>query len=545
MKLHKAHSSVMAFPILTKGTKIYNKHNNNNNFKKDIFLTIKTDDINFVNGINNTIEKKINALRMNKLGILEKSGNNDKYKINWTSNKNIFKNIRTSLYSETNKLSINTVDQENYKNIFRKQTENIFNTYLTAKNYKIRSQLKTKFLKLNINTDKLLFNSKQLCFNNYINDLLINERNNINKNEEEYSNALKKENKILNKDIKKFDMYKVNQNLNYQKSELNVQKYIKDNAILYESVKMNIHEYHSNLNRIQQSIKTILKLRDNVIFIYELFGLDDKMINLENLDKYKIILNASNQFEVEQNINNIISQSNILFNKFFEELTEELSLDTDKIYLAINNKENTILKLLEEKEDIRRTRYENELKFKRDIENSRNEYDIYMKEYLSILQDYEAELEKYNLNIKNSKLLNNSNNIELISEIKKFLFKEKNKEQKINKEKYIYSDLIIPCLEKLKQKEFFLNNIINKMEYYKEKDPLLFNKCLTECKLQNKIIKLEKEKNHIIERNIQEKLKILEKNSKIIIRDKYRYNSNSLKPKKIKISFSDYRIRKK
>ena len=214
MKLHKAHSSVMAFPILTKGTKIYNKHNSNNIFKKDIFLTIKTDDINFVNGINNTIEKKINALRMNKLGILEKSGNNDKYKINWTSNKNIFKNIRTSLYSETNKLSINTVDQENYKNIFRKQTENIFNTYLTAKNYKIRSQLKTKFLKLNINTDKLSFNSKQLCFNNYINDLLINERNNINKNEEEYSNALKKENKILNKDIKKFDMYKVNQNLN-------------------------------------------------------------------------------------------------------------------------------------------------------------------------------------------------------------------------------------------------------------------------------------------------------------------------------------------
>ena len=168
-----------------------------------------------------------------------------------------------------------------------------------------------------------------------------------------------------------------------------------------------------------------------------------------------------------------------------------------------------------------------------------------MKEYLSILQDYEAELEKYNLNIKNSKLLNKYNNIELKTKIKKFLFKEKNKEQKINKEKYIYSDLIIPCLEKLKQKEFFLNNIINKMEYYKEKDPLLFNKCLTECKLQNKIIKLEKEKNHIIERNIQEKLKILEKNSKIIIRDKYRYNSNSLKPKKIKISFSDNKIRKK
>ena len=69
---------------------------------------------------------------------------------------------------------------------------------------------------------------------------------NVNKiitNEKEYQNSLNKENTILNKDIKKFGIYQVNQNLKFQNSEGTVQKYIKANSILFEAMKQAQLEY--------------------------------------------------------------------------------------------------------------------------------------------------------------------------------------------------------------------------------------------------------------------------------------------------------------
>ena len=73
------------------------------------------------------------------------------------------------------------------------------------------NHLKTKYFKLNINADKLLSNSKKLCFDNYISNLLQHERNKINTNEKEYQTSLNKEEVILNDDIKKFEVFQINQ----------------------------------------------------------------------------------------------------------------------------------------------------------------------------------------------------------------------------------------------------------------------------------------------------------------------------------------------
>ena len=60
--------------------------------------------------------------------------------------------------------------------------------------------------------------------------------------------------------------------------------------------------------------------------------------------------------------------------------------------------------------------------------------------------------------------------------------------------------------------------------------------------LKNKKIKKKKERKIIELKEIKAKLKIIEKQEKIIIKDKYKYNIPS--KKRIKESLSDYKIKK-
>ena len=527
MKLHKAFSSLNAFPQLKNRKKLYDTIKKND--KKRFFLTINTaDDVNFAEDINDKIEKKLTTRRMNNLKLIKKSNNNDIYSPNWTRNKKIFRNLKRNLNLDTNNICFNTYQKNNYKEVFKTQSKNIFNSYITAQNYKYIYLLKNKFLKLDTNTEKLLSNSKQLCFNNYISSLLQNERNKISTNEKEYQNSLDKENILLNKDIKKFGIYQVNQNLKFQNSEGTVQKYIKTNNMIYEAVKQTQLEYHSILNKIHQMIKEIVKLEENVIFVYQILGLDEAIINLSSLYKYKITFNDTNQMETEKNIKNIISHSKIIFNKIFYDVAEELNSDDDKLYFAINNMEKLILKKISEKDVIDITRYKNEKDFEKDIQFFQQKHDNYMSEYISILQDYEGEMQKYNLALKNSQLSSEFQDIiNYLLEIKYDLFNKKEKKQ--ISENLIYRNLVIPCLEKLKQKEFFLNEIFKKMESYEKKDNKLFNNCVNNCKMNNRIKKFNKEKKLIQEKEVKEKLRILIKHKKIILKDKYKYNIPSKK----------------
>ena len=268
------------------------------------------------------------------------------------------------------------------------------------------------------------------------------------------------------------------------------------------------------------------------------------MINLKQLNNYKINKNAKTQAEIENNIYNVFMQSNIIFNDIFKELSEELSLDYDKIYYAINNKEKMILQKISEKDDTERSIKEMEDEFKQDMKNYQIKYNNYMSEYLIYLKNYEELLEKYNLIEKNSHFSKQfQDNINYIGEIKDFLLNQKNMKQKFFYNNLIYGNIIIPCLEELKKKEFFIENIIKKMEHYEKKEPILFNKCLADCKYINKMKKFQEEKKIIEDKAIQEKLKILTKHKKIIIKNKYKYNLRN--HNKIKGSLSDLTLKRK
>lgn len=154
MKLHKAFSSLITFPKINNKNKRDNIRNKK--IKKDIFLTLNIpDDVNFARNIKNKFEKKLLTSKMHNMKLWKK-GSNNIYSRNWTSNKNLFRKIEKNINAKKNGLYINTIDQNNYREIFKTESKNIFNNYLTARNYEFVNQLKSKYLKLNTNIPKLL-----------------------------------------------------------------------------------------------------------------------------------------------------------------------------------------------------------------------------------------------------------------------------------------------------------------------------------------------------------------------------------------------------
>ena len=542
MKLKKTFSSLITFPKIINGQNYYNK--NKNILQKDLFLTLNTsDDENFARGIHDKLEKKLIMNKKNHLKLWEKGKNNDIYNSNWKSNKNILRNKGGKLNLNENNLLLSTFDKNNHKEVFKTQSKNIFNIYLTTHNYKYMNKLKSKYPKLSINTEKMSVNSKELGFHNYISNLLQHERNKIIKDEKEYNESLIKENLLLNKDIRKFEVFQVNQNVKFQNSDKEVQKFRRANALIYEAVKMTIHEYHTTLNKIQQIIKEIIKLEEYVLFIYKVLGYEEDIANLDELNNYKISLNASNLLEIEKNINNIYMQSNILINNIFEHVVEELTFDDEKIYYVINNVENMILKKLSENEDIKADRFKLENEFRKDMKNYQKKYNNYMLEYISILKFYQEEIEKFNIEEKNVQFSSEFQVcINYISEIKDIL-RNNNDNKYFNKPvSLVYGNTIIPCLEEVKKKEFFIDDILKRMEVYEKEDIILFNKCLYNCRLNNRKKKLKREKEMVEDKELQEKIRLLEKHKKIFIKNKFRYN---LPHKQIKESLSDISLKRK
>ena len=49
--------------------------------------------------------------------------------------------------------------------------------------------------------------------------------------------------------------------------------------------------------------------------------------------------------------------------------------------------------------------------------------------------------------------------------------------KKNNQDIYIYSDLVIPTLKELKNKELLINKLFDQMEFYENTDKALFNIC--------------------------------------------------------------------
>ena len=525
-QLKKAFSSLVVLPKISNSNlmNISNiKSGNLNKSKKETFLTITTDDIGFAMDQNNIIEKKI--LNIKKLGSKpwETSTDNDIYNPYWTRNRNIIRQIKDTIKSDGNKFNVSTI--KSYKKYFRQKTQNIFINYSTAKNYKFKDELKMKYSQLNINPADLISNIKKICYNNFVLDLIKEERSKINTKEIGYQKALNYEEKILRNDIKSFEEYKSQEKEKLKKLELELLKKISENSSLFEVIKLKLNEHRMTLAEIRKYLKSIIKLKGYGVFLYKIFGFDYK--NLEKIDigDEKILSNELSEAEVLKIIKKMFSQKNLLFSKSHDELVDLLKNDPLKIYTVINNKEKIIIKFLNEKENINYERNINMQNFRKEIQVYEKKFNEYMDEYLIYLTEFEKENEKVQLISPNQKILEFNNYlIDLYNDIKTYLIGDE-KPKKINKDDVlIYRNLVIPTIKELKSKEIYINKLIEEMTFYEEHDKAIFSKFLNKRKIENKAKKIRQEKEILKIKENKRNDKILEKINQIIITGKYKYN---------------------
>ena len=525
-QLKKAFSSLVVLPKISNSNlmNISNiKSGNLNKSKKETFLTITTDDIGFAMDQNNIIEKKI--LNIKKLGSKpwETSTDNDIYNPYWTRNRNIIRQIKDTIKSDGNKFNVSTI--KSYKKYFRQKTQNIFINYSTAKNYKFKDELKMKYSQLNINPAGLISNIKKICYNNFVLDLIKEERSKINTKEIGYQKALNYEEKILRNDIKSFEEYKSQEKEKLKKLELELLKKISENSSLFEVIKLKLNEHRMTLAEIRKYLKSIIKLKGYGVFLYKIFGFDYK--NLEKIDigDEKILSNELSEAEVLKIIKKMFSQKSLLFSKSHDELVDLLKNDPLKIYTVINNKEKIIIKFLNEKENINYERNINMQNFRKEIQVYEKKFSEYMDEYLIYLTEFEKENEKVQLISPNQKILEFNNYlIDLYNDIKTYLIGDE-KPKKINKDDVlIYRNLVIPTIKELKSKEIYINKLIEEMTFYEEHDKAIFSKFLNKRKIENKAKKIRQEKEILKIKENKRNDKILEKINQIIITGKYKYN---------------------
>ena len=449
-QLKKAFSSLVVLPKISSNSSLLNisniKSGNLNEGKKETFLTITTDDIGFAMDQNNIIEKKI--LNIKKIGSKpwETSTDNDIYNPYWTRNRNIISQIKNNINSDGNKFNLSTI--KSHKKYFRQKTQNIFISYSTAKNYKFKNELKMKYSQLNTNPAGLISNIKKICYNNFVLDLIKEERSKINTKEIGYQKALNYEEKILRNDIKSFDEYKSQEKEKLKKLELELLKKISENSSLFEVIKLKLHEHRVTLAEIRKYLKSIIKLKGYGVFLYKIFGFDYKKLEKVDIGDEKVLSNELSEMEVLKIIKKMLSQKESLFNNTYDELVELLKNDPLKIFTFINKKEKIILKFLNEKENINYERNLNMQSFRKEIQVYEKKYNEYLDEYLIYLNEFEKENEKVQLISPNQKILEFNNYlIDLYNEIKTCLMGDE-KPKKIKKDDVLKKFILINLLEK-------------------------------------------------------------------------------------------------
>jgi hypothetical protein len=526
--LKKAFSSIIRFPKISSSSQKFNKlnirtSNYTNKSKNEGFLTIATDDIGFATLLNKKVDRKIKVIKQLGYKPWEKGTKNNIYdKNDWISNKKIARILNNNLKLE--KDALNSINVENLKKYFGDETANIFNTYYTAKNYKFKNELKKRYSPLDIKIESIISNTKNLCLNNCMLGILKNERKKIYNKENGYKEALENEDNLLSKDIKIFENYKEKEKMKLKQLEIELFKTINESGAFFEMMKQKTHEHRILLDDIKKTIKNIIKYKNYAAFAFKLFGVENKNLEKCEFGEDKIIGGSMNEIIIEQVIKQICSQSDELFDKNFDEITEELTVDPLKIYTVIKVKEKMILKLLSDKENINLDRVISLREYQKQINNYENKYNTYMNEYMIYLEEYESEMIKVKLIEPNQKTQEFYKYlVDLFYEIKKCLNKEE-KLKKNNQDIYIYSDLVIPTLKELKNKELLINKLFEQMEFYEKTDKALFSKFVNQNKIYNKNIKFREERESLLLKDIERRNNIAKKINQIIITGKYKYN---------------------
>ena len=464
-------------------------------FNRNIFVTI-SDDLGFANKQIEKIEDIVKKDKENEQKPWEKKVFNI-YKLNGKTNYQILKEF-TQRFKIIKNNDIAKLDWSKQNYLSNRQVNQILVGNKISKRVLDKMKINQKVSDKKTYLNEFISETKNISFNNLKMKLIANERKKVSQKEKDYENALDYEMKSLEKDIESFQLYKIGAKQRMKNDELTLIKLIQKNKELYEENRRQSHEYKYIVEEIIRYIKLIINYKTYASFVHTLLDQDSKILSV-NLNEY---INYKNWTEKDLNI-------------YIKKALDELNL-----YLKL------------EEEDKRITEENTKIydKLMKDYENNKSKYAIYLTE----LEEEKKKLQKFNIDpelfdyYSEMFILFNDISIFIISDQEKQLKKNMSQSNLTTKQSEDNSEYTLrknmnECIESLKQKQFYVQGLINEIELYQKEDPELLKIIVNEIKINNRINRRKKEKQKNIEKDILKRKNLVKKYRQNILRQKFKF----------------------
>ena len=502
-------------------------------FNRNIFVTI-SDDLGFANKQIEKIEDIVKKDKVNEQKPWEKKVFNI-YKLNGKTNYQILKEF-TQRFKIIKNNDIAKLDWSKQNYLSNRQVNQILVGNKISKRVLDKMKINQKVSDKKTYLNEFISETKNISFNNLKMKLIANERKKVSQKEKDYENALDYEMKSLEKDIESFQLYKIGAKQRMKNDELTLIKLIQKNKELYEENRRQSHEYKYIVEEIIRYIKLIINYKTYASFVHTLLDQDSKILSV-NLNEY---INYKNWTEKDLNIyiKKALDELNLYLKEIlFNENALAILSDNNRLEILFKIMEDNILQVFKQKEKLeeeeKRITEENTKiydKLMKDYENNKSKYAIYLTE----LEEEKKKLQKFNIDpelfgyYSEMFILFNDISIFIISDQEKQLKKNMSQSNLTTKQSEDNSEYTLrknmnECIESLKQKQFYVQGLINEIELYQKEDPELLKIIVNEIKINNRINRRKKEKQKNIEKDILKRKNLVKKYRQNILRQKFKF----------------------
>ena len=528
----KKSNSVSFLPSIIGSSRLLKKNHKN---KSGLFMTISDDEV-FVNKQIEQIDEIVKKDQENEQKQWKRLKLINIYNLNGKTNYQVLREL-TQRFKISKKMDISKSDLNNQPYLNNRQVNIVLDGNKISKRVleKVEIEKKTKDKKTYLN--EFIRQTKSVSLNNIKLQLIRNERKKVSQKEKDYLKALEYEKKSLEYDIDNFDKYKIESKQRIKDDEITLNQLIQRNKFLYEENKKQSHEYKYIVEEIIRYIKLIINYKTYASFVHTLVDDGTKIMTI-NLNEYINYKNWS-----EDDLNRYIKKALTELNMYVKEIslnekTLNVLSDNNRLELVFQIMEDNILQVFKKREEFeseeKRIMDENMKiydKLMKEYENNKSKYEIYLNE----LKDEKSKLNKYYIDpelvdyfTEMYILLNDICDYVLDVDEKKELKKSVSETNLTNNNSVEFSDYYLKndvknCFELLKQKQFYVLNLISEIEMDKKEDPKLFRVVITEVKLNNRILRRKLEKEKIMKKQLSNRENIIKKYRQNILIQKYKF----------------------
>ena len=408
----------------------------------------------------------------------------------------------------------------------REYVDTVFESKKILNKYKFR-----KGLELDIPDDLTTFSTKkkEISINNILIKLLNKESEKISKKEEDFKARNEKNKNIIETDIREFEEYKDGHKIVCKGIENCCEKLKKENNSLTNELIVYKSLNKSYMDEIQKLLEQIETLRKYAFFVHESLEKDISRYARSIFPDYRTE-KIEDYDKRNEKIRNYVTNNYSIYwdNKYKEEIKEELEFleDPDLLVQKFNEIEGNIMRLLESKDNIYKEMNENRKHHKLILDELEERFAQAEKEYNYYDLNLKIELDQIN-SLKSKENDYYAEYISLIGTLFLYIVEIFGENDKF---KYNYKSILNGKIDKdnidiclregerlLREQEDLLNNTLNAIKSYQQKDGRFFTQVMDLSKQKNKLQKHLLHKKNNMDKQIENEAKVIHKTNKIVL----------------------------